>query len=63
MDLFLVGKGIAGLITSCKVLKDTAVPTHRPVMLTLSLRGSPEAVRNIRLPKDIECPQTSEPQP
>ena len=25
LDFFLVGKGIAGLVTSCTVLKDTAV--------------------------------------
>ena len=32
-------------------------------MLTLSLRGTPEAVRIIRLPKEIECPPPSASQP
>ena len=56
LDYFLVARGIAALKPNCSVMQDTAVPTHRPMVLILSLAGNLELVRSIRLSREIDGP-------
>ena len=57
LDLFLMGACIAALNPKCTRLEDTAIPAHRPIVLSFALTGTQDMVRTIRLPREIEEPE------